>query len=482
MSPPILRCVEVTKQFAERRAVDRLDFAVEPGEIFALLGPNGAGKTTLVRMLVGLLRPDSGRIEVHVEGTVAARLPAATSGYLPEERGLYREISVLRSLIYFGRLRGLTTADAERSALDWLSRLGLADRARERLDALSKGNQQRVQFAAAVLHRPRFVVLDEPFSGLDPLSQDFFLDLVRELRAAGTTILLSAHQMDLVERVADRILVMNHRRQRLAEAGWTEQALDRVLAAPELEVHFLDPRRGRVGRAEKVVAGAAVGLVLVTLFTSLAYLLTGITGEKQLRVTESVLAAIRPQAWIDGKILGITAYSLSGAVNFLLGSLALTLAGTWASGHVVALAVIRPSFLVVLAVTSGLGLLLWNCFLAAVAATVDDPNTSSRSGWLFLPILPMTLSLAVFKDPDAWFSRFLAVLPVTSLPALPVRFVLSDPGIWEITVAWGLLVLAVALTRRLAGKIFEIGMLLYGKEPTLTEILRWARSPKSPDG
>ena len=235
MAHPILRCVEVTKQFADRRAVDRLDFEVEPGEIFALLGPNGAGKTTLVRMLVGILRPDSGRIEVHFEGTVASRLPPTTSGYLPEERGLYREISILRSLVYFGRLRGMTAVAAERSALAWLTRLGLAERARERLDALSKGNQQRVQFAAAVLHGPRFAVLDEPFSGLDPLSQDFFLDLVRELRAAGTTILLSAHQMDLVERVADRILVMNRGRAILAgtaaELGSGGRLHDRFVAA-----------------------------------------------------------------------------------------------------------------------------------------------------------------------------------------------------------------------------------------------------------
>ncbi len=215
-SPPLARFDDVSKSFAGRLVVERLSFEVRPGEVFALLGPNGAGKTTTVRMLVGIIRPDAGRIEAFVGGQAADRIPAAHTGYLPEDRGLYPEVPLLRTLVYFGMLRGLERLEARARAEAWLERMGLADRKNERLDALSKGNQQRVQFVAAVLHRPTLAILDEPFSGLDPLSQEFFLELVRELKRDGTTILLSAHQLALVERVADRVLLLNRGREILS--------------------------------------------------------------------------------------------------------------------------------------------------------------------------------------------------------------------------------------------------------------------------
>jgi len=221
MSAPVVQVDAVTKRFGPRDAVQRLSFTVARGEVFALLGPNGAGKTTCVRMLVGIIRPDVGRIVVSVNGHSTPSLPRATSAYLPEDRGLYREIPVLRTLVYFGRLRGLSRRDAEGRALAWLDRMGLADRRDERIDSLSKGNQQRVQFIAAILHQPAIAVLDEPFTGLDPVSQEFFLDLVAELKRSGTTIVLSAHQMDLVERAADRVLLMNQGREILS-GGITE--------------------------------------------------------------------------------------------------------------------------------------------------------------------------------------------------------------------------------------------------------------------
>jgi ABC-2 type transport system ATP-binding protein len=206
----------IIKRFGSRAAVDPLSFDVQRGEVFALLGPNGAGKTTVVRMLVGIIRPDEGRIAVSLDQSTTSTLPPEQTGYLPEDRGLYREVPVLRTLIYFGQLRGLTAGEANRRAHEWLERMSLMDRKNERLDALSKGNQQRVQLITAVMHKPTLAILDEPFSGLDPLSQEFFLDLVQDLKAAGTTILLSAHQMDLVERAADRVLLMNRGREILA--------------------------------------------------------------------------------------------------------------------------------------------------------------------------------------------------------------------------------------------------------------------------
>ncbi len=206
----------ITKRFGDRAAVDNLSFTVRRGEVFALLGPNGAGKTTAVRMLAGIIRPDDGRIAITIDGRTTDALPPAEGAYLPEERGLYRDVPVLRTLVYFGRLRGLERGEAERRATMWLERMGLGPRAEDRVDALSKGNQQRVQLIASIIHRPMIAILDEPFTGLDPVSQEFFLELITELRADGMTILLSGHQMDLIERAADRILLMNHGREILS--------------------------------------------------------------------------------------------------------------------------------------------------------------------------------------------------------------------------------------------------------------------------
>ncbi len=206
--PPAFIAVEgVSKQFATVRAVSDLSFRVEPGEVFALLGPNGAGKTTMVRMLVGIMKPDSGRITF--SRTVRS---ASDLGYLPEERGLYRDQPVLGIVEYFGRLYGMTRDDARREGLAWLERFDLAGRAHDKLETLSKGNQQKIQFITAVLHRPSLLVLDEPFTGLDPLNQEMFLDLIKDLSANGTTVLLSSHQMNLVEQIADHILVLDRGR------------------------------------------------------------------------------------------------------------------------------------------------------------------------------------------------------------------------------------------------------------------------------
>ena len=234
MESAFLRAHGVSKNFSGHVAAERLSFEVRRGEVFALLGPNGAGKTTTVRMLIGIIQPDEGHIDIPGEGPARGRLPPDRTGYLPEDRGLYQEIPILRSLVYFGRLRGLDGRDASSRACEWLERMGLLDRKNDRLDALSKGNQQRVQFIAAVLHRPALAILDEPFSGLDPLSQEFFLDLVRDLRNAGTTVLPSSHQMDLVERIADRVLLLNHGREILS--GSIGELHGRLDTRPRLRV------------------------------------------------------------------------------------------------------------------------------------------------------------------------------------------------------------------------------------------------------
>ncbi len=203
---------DLVKTYATVRAVDGVSFSLRPGEIFALLGPNGAGKTSTVRMLIGQTRPDSGEIRFSSAHGPLAHVPPQELGYLPEERGLYLDQTVLRTLCYLGQLRGMSAKLAQTEALAWLKRLSLDDRAKEKVSALSKGNQQKVQLIAAVLHKPRFAILDEPFSGFDPINQELALNLIRELRDGGMTVLLSAHQMQLVERLADRILLLNRGR------------------------------------------------------------------------------------------------------------------------------------------------------------------------------------------------------------------------------------------------------------------------------
>jgi ABC-2 type transport system ATP-binding protein len=208
----VLDVQNVSKSFANVRAVNGVSFAVRRGEIFALLGPNGAGKTTLVRMLLGIFWPDQGRFQYSLGDGREWPTPAQL-GYLPEDRGLYKDIPVLRTLIYFAMLRGMAKSAARKAALEWLERMKLERRAHDRLETLSKGNQQKVQFISAVLHNPAFAILDEPFSGLDPLNQEAFSQTIRELRENGMTILLSAHQMQLVEKLADRVLLINRGRE-----------------------------------------------------------------------------------------------------------------------------------------------------------------------------------------------------------------------------------------------------------------------------
>lgn len=209
----ILKVDSILKQFGKLNAVDHLSFNVRKGEIFALLGPNGAGKTTTVRMLMDIIKPDSGSVEYFLIDSATSRVPLPTQlGYLPEERGLYQEIPIFRSLEYMGIIRGMNKADARKSSDMWLSKLELLDRRNEKLSTLSKGNQQKIQFISSILHNPSFAILDEPFSGFDPINQETFLMIIKELRDKGTTILLSAHQMHLVEKIADKVLLINNGR------------------------------------------------------------------------------------------------------------------------------------------------------------------------------------------------------------------------------------------------------------------------------
>jgi ABC-2 type transport system ATP-binding protein len=201
---------QIRKQYASILAVDNLSFTVKSGEIFALLGPNGAGKSSTIRMLIGLTHADSGCIEFTDHfGQTKSTLQSGDFGYLPEERGLYQESTIQQTLVYIARLKGMKKVDAAQQVEEWLNRFDLADRKHDPLKSLSKGNQQKVQLISAIIHRPSIAFLDEPFSGLDPVNQEKVIEFLFTLKAQGTTIILSVHQMSLVEKLADRFLLMN---------------------------------------------------------------------------------------------------------------------------------------------------------------------------------------------------------------------------------------------------------------------------------
>jgi ABC-2 type transport system ATP-binding protein len=197
---------QVVKQFGDFTAVDSLSFSVPEGGVFGFLGGNGAGKTTSVRMMLDIIRPDSGRIEIL--GRAPSRANAPRIGFLPEERGLYRLMTVQDTVIYFGRLKGLSAADAARSSATLLERLGLAQWAKTTLEKLSKGMSQKVQLATALVNSPRLLILDEPFSGLDPVNQGVLEEIVLEMARAGATVIFSTHVMQHAERLSDRLLLL----------------------------------------------------------------------------------------------------------------------------------------------------------------------------------------------------------------------------------------------------------------------------------
>ncbi len=200
----------LTKRYGEIVALDDLSMSVRPGRILGFLGPNGAGKTTTMRSVFGLVTPDAGEIRWNGDPVDAGSW--SQFGYMPEERGLYPKMRVFEQLNHFARLAGMDKATASQNIDRWLGQLGLADRARSKLEELSHGNQQRVQLAAALVHDPAVAILDEPFSGLDPLAVDDLAGILSSLAAEGTAILFSSHQLDLVQSVCQDVVIIDHGR------------------------------------------------------------------------------------------------------------------------------------------------------------------------------------------------------------------------------------------------------------------------------
>ncbi len=200
----------VVKSFGEFTAVNDLSLAVHPGRVFGLIGPNGAGKTTTIRMIVNITAPDSGRITLFGQ-QITPQLQDRI-GYLPEERGLYKKMKVGDQLKFFAELKSIGTKEAERRVGVWLERLKLSEWRNKKATELSKGMQQKVQFITAVLHEPDLIILDEPFSGLDPVNVELLKEIILDLKASGKTIIFSTHQMEVAEKICDDICLMNRSR------------------------------------------------------------------------------------------------------------------------------------------------------------------------------------------------------------------------------------------------------------------------------
>ncbi|MGA2378533.1 MAG: ATP-binding cassette domain-containing protein [Spirochaetia bacterium] len=201
----------VCKSFGQVRAVDDISFATREGEIFGLLGPNGAGKSTTIKMIMNILDPDSGSILFN--GSPIREADKDRIGYLPEERGLYRKVKINEMLHYLASLKNADRSGVEKRLDEWLARFNLAEWKTRTPETLSKGMAQKVQFIASILHDPEFLFLDEPFSGLDPVSTDVLREAVLELGSRGTTILFSTHNMEVAEKICSRLLVIDHGRE-----------------------------------------------------------------------------------------------------------------------------------------------------------------------------------------------------------------------------------------------------------------------------
>lgn len=253
-----LQIVGLCKRYGETVALQDMTFTVHPGELFGFVGSNGAGKTTAMRIALGVLSADSGH--VHLGGRPIDLEVRRRMGYMPEARGLYPKMKVGAQLSYLAQLHGLSAGEASDAVASWTERLGIASRVNDNVDALSLGNQQRVQLAAALVHDPDVLVLDEPFSGLDPGAVDVMSEVLSEKAAHGVPVIFSSHQLDLVERLCHRvgIVVRGHMQKcgtvdELRAGGGTELVVDAPQAAPGWADGLNGVRKARYGKGRTVL-------------------------------------------------------------------------------------------------------------------------------------------------------------------------------------------------------------------------------------
>ncbi len=261
--PEVLELTDLARRYGDVVALDGVSFSVEPGQLFGFVGPNGAGKTTTMRIVLGVLAADRGQVRWRGRDVDAAT--RSRFGYMPEERGLYPKMRVRDQLVYLARLHGAGADAAAGAAERWIERLGLAERAGDRVEALSLGNQQRVQLAAALVHDPELLVLDEPFSGLDPVGVDVLSGVLSEYAATGVPVVFSSHQLELVERLCEAVAIVKDGR--LVASGRVEDLRDGGAEGRRVRVGISSGDEAWLGRvpAAEVVDRPRDGTVVVAL-------------------------------------------------------------------------------------------------------------------------------------------------------------------------------------------------------------------------
>lgn len=267
-------------------------------------------------------------------------------------------------------------------------------------------------------------------------------------------------------------LTSARRRIQLAQAGLGEQQLAAMLAPVALATEF---QSGNDGRAARTAAFISAALVLYGLFMAMAYMLVSVTAEKQLRVTEQVVSAISPQTWIDGKILGLSAVAFVNVGIAVLSGMLWVFGNSLARDRPFSMGAVDPLAFVIIALFALLGFIFWLSVFSAVAATIDDPNTSTRGPLMFLPAMFSIAGFLVVRIPDSAFARITGIIPLTSSAVMPARVAITDVPAWEIVLSAALLIGGALIARRAAGKVFAVAMLMYGKEASWGEVRRWVR-------
>jgi len=266
---------------------------------------------------------------------------------------------------------------------------------------------------------------------------------------------------------------------KIQESNISPEQLQDIFKQAEIKLTFTEKQKEKSTTGEKVAAGIFIGIMLVGVYVGLAYQFIAITGEKQLRITEVIVSAISPQTWIDGKILGISFLSLAMLVTYSLTSIVFVLVSSlFGSGWSLPLSVTNPLLVIELIVFTLAGFFFWNTFFSAIAATINDPNTSARGSLMMLPVIPIVLAFITLGNPDSTVMQFLSVFPLTSAPVITARLVLTDVSFIEVILSLLLLLASIIYLRNAAGKIFSLSILMYGKEPSWKEISRWLRETK----
>lgn len=261
---------------------------------------------------------------------------------------------------------------------------------------------------------------------------------------------------------------------KIEESNISAERLSDIFKQLEIKLNYSGQQKEKSGSGEKIASGIFIGLMLVGIFLGLAYQFVAITGEKQLRITEVIVSAISPQTWIDGKILGISFLSLTMLITYSITSIVFVfISGLFGSGWSIPITITNPLLIIGLFIFSLAGFFFWNTFFSAIAATINDPNTSARGSLMIVPAIPIAIAFFTLGNPDSIAMKLLSFFPLTSTPVISARMVLTEVSILEILFSLILLLVFTWYLRKAAGKIFALSVLMYGKEPTWREISKW---------